>query len=220
VRLKRDPSPDQSAGTPSERRCVLTGRHGPRAALLRLALAPDGRIVPDVLAKLPGRGAWVVYDQALLSTALKTGKLRAALARAFKCTPATLTLEADLPRHIALLLQKRLLERLGLELKAGLLISGADKITQALRAGQCLLVLHASDASSDGKRKLSFIDVPAITLPLERDALSLGLGRDNIVHLGLIDPKAARRVVVQVEHWLAYLGQGADEADSAEAVCG
>jgi hypothetical protein len=161
----------------------------------------------------------VVYNHSVLAAALSSGKLRAALARAFKCTPASLALDPALADTLAILLQKRVLERLGLELKAGFLISGADKVLQAVRAGTCDLVLHVRDASKDGKRKLKCADVRAMTLPLERDALSLSLGRDNVVHLGLIEPKAAQRVVLLLEHWLAYLGQNTEDEDGSNAAC-
>ena len=49
---------------PRERRCVVSGAVKPEAELLRVALGPDGVLVPDVAAKLPGRGGWVSADRA------------------------------------------------------------------------------------------------------------------------------------------------------------
>jgi len=43
-------------------------------------LSPDGVVTPDVAAKLPGRGAWVRADRAIIDQAGKKG----AFARAFK----------------------------------------------------------------------------------------------------------------------------------------
>ena len=42
-----------------ERTCILSREHGSREGLVRLALAPDGEVLPDVRAKAPGRGAWI-----------------------------------------------------------------------------------------------------------------------------------------------------------------
>jgi uncharacterized protein len=53
-----------AADSPSERRCILTGEHGSRDRLIRLALGPDHRVAPDVRAKAPGRGAWIGVDRA------------------------------------------------------------------------------------------------------------------------------------------------------------
>ena len=54
-------SPDTAgaagSGDGPERRCVLSGRTAPREDLVRLAISPDGEVLPDALAKAPGRGA-------------------------------------------------------------------------------------------------------------------------------------------------------------------
>ena len=47
-------------GKSPERKCILTGRHGERDELIRLAISPDGDVLPDPRARAPGRGAWVV----------------------------------------------------------------------------------------------------------------------------------------------------------------
>ena len=72
-----------------ERRCILTGAHGPRAALIRIAVGPDNQIAADLGAKLPGRGAWIVADRTILDAAMAKGKLKGALARAFKSKQAS-----------------------------------------------------------------------------------------------------------------------------------
>ena len=67
------------------RTCILGREHGPRDTLVRLALSPDGRVLPDVRAKAPGRGAWIGVTRAELEAAAgPKGKLRGALARAFR----------------------------------------------------------------------------------------------------------------------------------------
>jgi len=101
-----------------ERRCILTGAHGARDELVRLALGPDGAVWPDLAARLPGRGAWIKADRALLEAAIAKGKLKGALARAFKDAPPTIP--DDLPARIAAGLERRALDRLGLEHRAAL----------------------------------------------------------------------------------------------------
>ena len=73
-----------------ERRCVLTGHHAGRDELLRLAVSPDGLVLPDVHARAPGRGAWLGVTKAELVAATAKGKLKAALARAFKDSQLTI----------------------------------------------------------------------------------------------------------------------------------
>src|SRR5690349_15133488 len=67
-----------------ERTCILTRRTASREELIRLALGPDGEVAPDVRARAPGRGAWIGVGRAELDQANAKGKLKGALARAFK----------------------------------------------------------------------------------------------------------------------------------------
>ncbi|OZA72126.1 MAG: nucleic-acid-binding protein, partial [Sphingomonadales bacterium 39-62-4] len=109
-------------GTLPERKCVLTGRHDTRDDLLRLAISPDGDVLPDVMARAPGRGAWIGVNRQALEIALANGKLKGALARAFK--GATLSIPADLADRIETALRRLLTDRLGIELRAGNLLLG------------------------------------------------------------------------------------------------
>src|SRR5262245_3170102 len=81
-----------------ERKCILSGEHGSRDALVRLAISPDGDVLPDVLARAPGRGAWIGVSRGDLEIALAKGKLKGALARAFKGVP--LSVPGDLADRI------------------------------------------------------------------------------------------------------------------------
>jgi predicted RNA-binding protein YlxR (DUF448 family) len=63
---------------------VLSGEHDARDGLIRLAISRDGDVLPDVLARAPGRGAWIGVTRGELETAMAKGKLKGALARAFK----------------------------------------------------------------------------------------------------------------------------------------
>jgi predicted RNA-binding protein YlxR (DUF448 family) len=185
----------------TERRCILSGDRAHPDALIRLAIGPDGSVLPDVRARAPGRGAWVGVSRAELETALAKGKLRGALARAFKGEP--LTVPDDLAERIDTALRQLLLDRLGLEARASTLITGFDKIDNAARRGQVKLLLHAVDAGGDGARKLDQAwrvgeeregsDLAGLRLPVDRQALSMALGRDNVVHIAMIDVRAATR---------------------------
>ncbi|KQS03961.1 transcription terminating nucleic-acid-binding protein [Sphingomonas sp. Leaf357] len=196
------------------RRCILLGDRAPRAALVRLALSPDGDVLPDVRAKAPGRGAWIGVTRAELETAILKGKLRGALARAFKIGP--IAIPNDLPAKIEAALERAALDRLGLESRSGGLFSGAEKIETAARSGKLHLLLHACDAGTDGNRKLDQAwrvgsdregeDVRGLVLPVPRTILAVALGRQNVVHIGLTDPDAAKRVRETLDRWLHFIG--------------
>jgi predicted RNA-binding protein YlxR (DUF448 family) len=198
-----------------ERRCILSGEHGGRDELVRLAISPDGDVLPDVNARAPGRGAWIGVSRADLEIALAKGKLKGALARAFKGAP--LTIPDDLPQRIELALTRALTERLGLELRSGKLLMGSDRIAEQARMGKVALLAHAADAKADGSRKLDQAwrvgneaegsGMAGVTLPLDRAALSVALGRDNVVHLALTDSAAAKRVAAPLQRLLHFVGR-------------
>jgi uncharacterized protein len=196
------------------RKCVLSGDRAEASALIRLALGTDGSVAPDIHAKAPGRGAWVGVTSDELADAQVKGKLAGALKRAFKQND--LTLMDDMAGRIDYALKKAFLDRLGLESRAGHLVFGAEKIDAAARSGQVRLLLHASDASADGagKRDQSLrvgndeegSGKGGIMLPVDRDSISQALGRENAVHVALIDKKAAERVLHHLGRWLNFKG--------------
>lgn len=203
----------------SERRCILSGESSARDDLLRLAISPDGLVLPDVAGKAPGRGAWITPDRALLETALADGALKKALLRAFK--GAVLTIPDDLADRAEAALARHLCDRLGLELRSGKIVLGSARIEEQARSGRLAALLHASDSSEDGRRKLDQAwrvgrEVEGSgergqVLPLDRTALSVALGRDNVVHLGVAghpgDTRAAKRVLDPVTRLANYLGE-------------
>ncbi len=206
-----------------ERRCILSGETAPSGGLIRLAISPDGpegvaQVLPDPLARAPGRGAWLGVSRQELETALANGKLRGALARAFK--GAKLKVPADLADRIEQGLSRLLLDRLGLEMRSGKLILGSDRIAEQARSGRVALLLHAADASQDGSRKLDQAwrvgrdlegsGEQGMRLPLDRAALSVALGRDNVVHMALADAGSAERILSVLSRLLHFLG--ADKA--------
>lgn len=203
----------------SQRRCLLTGEAMPRAGLIRLALAPDGMIVPDPAGKLPGRGGWISADRALFDTDAARKRLRGALARALKTQ--AFHLPDTLGATIESALRHRLLGRLGLENRAGTLIFGADRVREALARGRVLLLLHAADARPDGADRLDGMAravgeslgeaIPHLHLPLDRAVLSAALGRDNVVHVGVVDAGAAGRIQADLAR---LAGFAADRAES------
>ena len=198
----------------SHRKCILTGESFFPEQLVRLAMGPDGQIAPDVRAKAPGRGAWISVDRPALETALAKGQLKGALSRAFK------TGKLDIPDNLAAQLEKALeratLDRLGLEARGGTLLTGSEKIETAARRDELFMLLHASDAGQDGASKLAQAwrvgsdregeDLRGMTLPVDRQGLSVALGRQNVVHIGIIDKRAAERVSHMLARWIRFMG--------------
>lgn len=215
-----------------QRRCILTGTVASRDALIRLAISPEGQVLPDALARAPGRGAWIAVTRAELETAIAKGQLRGSLARAFKGAP--LEIPADLGELTQNALTRAFLDRLGLEMRSGRLILGSDRIAEQARMGRVLWLAHAADASDDGARKLDQAfrvgmdaegsGLRGIRLPLDRASLSVALGRENVVHMALADRKSAERVTGPLDRLLHFRGSqsrsAGEEAGALPTVAG
>lgn len=208
-------SPQHEPAKEPERRCIVSGDRAPKGELIRLALSPDGEVAPDVRERAPGRGAWIGIDRPALEEAVTKGKLKGALLRAFKTKDVTVP--DDLPARTEAALERSALDRLGLEAKAGSLLTGSDRIEDAARKGQVLLLLHANDAGTDGNKRLDQAwrvgsdaegsDLAGLVLSADRTILSQALGRENVVHIAVTDRAAAARVSSALARWHKFIGR-------------
>ena len=203
--------PDREADAhAAERTCVLTRRKGTRDSLIRLALGPDGQVAPDIRARAPGRGAWIGVARGELDTANTKGRLKSALAHAFKTKE--IEVPVDLGERTEAALRQTALDRLGMEARSGKLVTGADRIEQAARNGSVHMLIHAADAGDDGRRRMDQAwrvgggEPHGLVFPEGRTILSMALGRENVVHVALTDPAAASRVRHALGRWLAFTG--------------
>ena len=172
-----------------ERRCIATGESQPKGGLIRFVAAPDGRIVPDLAEKLPGRGIWVSADRDALDRAV-TKRLFARAAKQSVDVPETLV--ADVERMLA----SRVVELIALSRKAGRAVAGYEKVKSWLNTGEAAILIQATDGSGRGKSKLSsppgkgtYIGV------LTSDELGLAFGREHVIHAALAAGGLTKRVV-------------------------
>ena len=171
---------------PSERRCLLTGDATPRTGMVRLVMSPEDCLVPDVAAKLPGRGVWVSADGPALRQAVKNGKLAAAASRSLKRKVARSAVAADLVDQTLMLIERRALNRLGLLNRAGAVCLGYDQAAAALQGdAPVALVLVASDAADGSVAKIERLAQgrAPVEQPFNRDQMSRALGHGNAVHV-------------------------------------
>ncbi len=170
-----------------ERRCIVTRAAQSPDRMIRFVRAPDGTVVPDLKAVLPGRGAWVTATRDHVAEAVK----RRAFVRAFK---GEATVPADLPETVGRLLLERAVEGLSLANKAGAVIAGKGQVEDAARKGHILAILHAAEASAGESAKLDALALAVakarglevtIVRDLGSDALGLALGRLHVIHAAL-----------------------------------
>lgn len=173
-----------------ERRCIVTRESDSDARLMRFALAPDGVVVPDVAAKLPGRGAWVRADRATIEQAARKG----AFARAFK---SQVKVPDDLAGLTESLLARRCLDHLGLMRRAGAIAIGATQVEAAIRGKPALMVIEAADGATEGREKLMSLHIglwgrpPAAVGCFSGEELGVALGRERVIHACLLQERLA-----------------------------
>jgi predicted RNA-binding protein YlxR (DUF448 family) len=179
-----------------ERRDIVTGEPGPEEALIRFVPGPDRQVVPDLARKLPGRGIWVHADRASIESASKKGLFARAAKAPLKAAP-------DLADLVERLLLKRCLEQLGLARREGVLISGYEKATAAVKSGKAGWLIEACDGASDGRRKLLSLAArsprpPEVCGAFSSEELGLATGQENVIHTVLLAGRRAERWTQEV----------------------
>lgn len=180
-----------------ERRCAATGEVLPEAALVRFVADPAGTIVPDVAARLPGRGVWVsARRDAILAAAKKGG-----FARGLK-GPARAP--DDLADQTEALLARRVLALFGMAKRAGALTLGFTGVEGAIRARAPYMLLEACDGEADGRTRLLRLAFglwgaePPLCGAFTGAELGMALGRDRVIHACLLEERLARACAAEI----------------------
>lgn len=191
-----------------ERRCIVTGESQPVGGLVRFVVGPGAVIVPDIDARLPGRGIWIAADRGLIAQAVK----KRLFSRAAK---APVTAPEDLDTLVHDLLTRRVLDLLALARKAGQAVGGYEKTRDWLVSGEAAVLVQASDGSERGKTKLRPPEAPGghITC-LSAAEIGLAFGREVVIHAALAAGGLSARVVEEA----AKLARMRGHNDGFEAV--
>jgi predicted RNA-binding protein YlxR (DUF448 family) len=199
------------------RMCALTRQVRPIDELIRFVVGPAGDVVVDLKRRLPGRGLWISASQSALSAAAKRGVFSKGFKRDIR---PSLTFGED----VRLLMVRGAIEALAMAAKARQVVSGFTRVENALKRGEAIGLIHASDGSPDGIRKLdglgsslSAAENPEIPskLPsfriLTSAELDLALTRSNVIHAALLAGPASRTFMSRadglVRFWTSEPGE-------------
>jgi predicted RNA-binding protein YlxR (DUF448 family) len=171
--------------------CAVAREVLPEARLVRFAVAPDGAVIPDLAAKLPGRGIWVEAKRASVATALKKGLFARSAGRQVAAPP-------DLAERIEAQLALRCLAQIGLAQRAGALAVGFDQVRALLKSRRPAYMIEACDGAADGRLKLRRLaraawGDPPLAGAFTANALGEALGRGPVAHVAMEEGPAARR---------------------------
>ncbi|WP_408870361.1 RNA-binding protein [Gluconobacter frateurii] len=184
----------------SERRCLVSREQGPPESMIRFVVSPDNRVVPDLAAKLPGRGMWLSASRDVLDSP----RTRQAFARAAKAQVSVPDCLADL---VEAGLVQRMLDAVSLSRRAGQIVCGFQKCREWLTSGRAGVVIRSESASPDefsrlvsGRRSL-----PVVTVP-DR-VLASAFGRDRAVYAVMAPGALAQRLIAEHERFSGVAGR-------------
>jgi predicted RNA-binding protein YlxR (DUF448 family) len=224
-----DNNDDEEPETGPLRRCIVTREQLPKERMIRFVVGPDRQIVPDLAARLPGRGIWLSASRNVLESSGSQddprreggrqqekqgdGRYRH-LVRAFaRAARGPVSVPSDLSVLLQTALVRRIGDCLGLARRAGQAVAGYEKAREALRTGRYRLVLQASDGSEAERSRFLSGFGPDLTIidPLPGEALGRVFGRDYVVHVAVAPGKLAESLVVEAGR-LAGLKNGSARA--------
>jgi hypothetical protein len=199
-----------------ERRDIVSGEVLPEHRLLRFVAGPDGVVVPDVAAKLPGRGLWVEASKTAIAKAVE----KKLFSRAAK---AQVTATADLVERAEKALVTRMLGDLGIARRSGALVLGFDNVLRGLEGPKPPKVLiEALDGAADGKRKLYAaahrMELDCVVIEsLTSAELGLALGRENVIHAAVQPGGLAERLILDAERLSGFRARPSARNESPRA---
>jgi len=169
-----------------ERRCILTRESGDAATMVRFVVAPDGRVVPDVDEKLPGRGLWLKATKDIVAEAVEREAFRKAMRGNAEASPL-------LAGEVETLLARRCLALVGFARRAGAAVGGYEKVRALAAKGRLGVLLASREAAADGRRKLAALapGVPVVRLFAEAE-LAQVFGRETVAHAAIEEGRIAR----------------------------
>ena len=205
---------EDDAETGPLRRCIVTRQRLPKERMIRFVVGPDRQIVPDLAARLPGRGIWLSASSDVIESSggpeekrLEGGQpskqgvaSNRHLTRAFaRAARGPVSVPSDLSVLLQAALVRRIGECLGLARRAGQAVAGYEKAREALRTGRFGLVVQASDGSETERARFLSGFGPELRLidPLPGEALGRVFGRDYVVHVAVAPGKLAESLVVE-----------------------
>lgn len=208
---------DAGLAPASERRCAVTRQILERDRLLRFVRSPDEEIVPDLECRLPGRGVWVGAHRSLVDKAVSTN----AFAKSLKMKVRA---PADLGERIDAMMARRLMDTLSMANKAGLAVSGFEKVSAALDKQRVAAILHGCDGAADGRSKLDRkfnaisasrgLSAPVVDI-LTIEQLGLALGRGSVVHAALIPGGLSDRFLEEAVRLKRYRSLPVEPVDNS-----
>lgn len=188
------------------RTCIVTRAEKSPDEMIRFVVGPDNQVFPDLQRKLPGRGVWVTAKRELLEKAIS----KKLFAKGFKDK----VIAADtLPQLVEDIMRQMSLQALAMTKKAGLVATGQAKAEAMIREGAALALLQASDAGTDGVKKLAAAlkaqkvyeeDETLLIDEFSSEELDKTLNGTNTMYVALLEGGASKKLVEIISRLMDY----------------
>jgi predicted RNA-binding protein YlxR (DUF448 family)/ribosomal protein L30E len=189
-----------------QRSCLGCRQSRDRDALIRFVLSPQSELVPDIEAKLPGRGAYTCVSGTCLQSALKQRQF----SRAFKREVVTASPD-DMSVQVGAILRRRLLGYIGLANKAGQVISGGSLVSDAIRGSQkpglILIAMDVSESIGEKIEQLAVVHQIACFRIMKKDDLGAILGKAPRSAVAIRMGGFVAQLTQEIERYRNFLGE-------------
>ncbi len=170
------------------RTCIGCREVFEKMALIRIVQAPDGQLVPDIKAKLPGRGVYLCSRLSCIQKAVRKNALAHALRSEVPATELV-----GLEEKICELLEEKIHSFLGILRKGNQIVVGRESIRKRLKKKEIHLLLLAEESSE----KRTSYDQENISLRIlfSRERLGQAVGKAPQPVVGVLDEKASLELI-------------------------
>jgi predicted RNA-binding protein YlxR (DUF448 family) len=175
--------------------------------MLRFVIGPDRALVPDLAARLPGRGIWL----SARADVVEAARTRGAFARAAR---AQVTVPPDLLSQLQAALMRRIGDHLGLARRAGQAVAGFAKARDWVEQGRAALIVQASDGSAEERARFRGAFAGPVVDPLPAERLGAIFARERTVHIAVSAGRLAETIAIEAAR-LAGLRDVSNKAGAA-----
>ena len=181
-----------------ERKCILDGSVKPINDLLRF-VEVNNVLLPDFNKKLPGKGMYVTNNRLSLQKALDKKLFN-------KVSKHCLKIEDNFIEMVENIIKQKALNSLNIARKSGALLSGFEKVKEAIKKNNVDFIIEASDAGADGKEKMVLLakNIEIFNL-FSIDELDMALYKENTVHIAVLKSNISRMVYDNLKKYQNFL---------------
>lgn len=187
-----------------ERKCILEGTVKPISELLRF-VELNNALLPDFNKKLPAKGMYVTNNRLSLAKALEKKLFH-------KVSRHCLNIADNFMEMVENLIKQQALSSINLARKSGILVTGFEKVKEAVKKNKVEFIIEATNAGHDGREKIAFLakNVEIFNL-FDIDELDMALNKENTVHIAVLKGDMTRVVYNNLKKYQNFIANNGED---------